>query len=152
MHSGWGFFRNTDDLYGVKVAAEEMGFLDWQVTAEFYNKPQFFTQLKQLGFKNLDMLKQFARMLTTAMDTYEYDLDVVSGDCRERAFEADGMVEKFPMLKDFFDTLEASHLKGFALAFMEDTHEFSRVSHFIKEVNKLQPGCLQSQSRRRRKS
>ena len=42
MHSGWGFFRNTDEFYGVKVAAEEIGFLDWQVTSEFYDKPEFF--------------------------------------------------------------------------------------------------------------
>lgn len=136
MHSGWGFFRNTDDLYGVKVAAEEMGFLDWQVTAEFYNKPQFFTKLKQLGFRNLDMLKRFARMLTTAMDTFDYDLDVVAGDCREQALEANGLVAQFPRLKDFFDSLEASQLKAFALASMEDMHEFSRVSHFTAEVNK----------------
>ena len=135
MHSGWGFFRNTDDLYGVKVAAEEIGFLDWQVTAEFYNKPPFFKQLKQFGFRNLDMLKQFTRTLAAAMETYEYDLDVVASDCREQSLESGGLAEKFPMLKDFFNHLEANQLKMFALAFMEDSHEFSRVSYFEKEVN-----------------
>ncbi|MGD1896803.1 MAG: glucosylglycerol hydrolase, partial [Phormidesmis sp.] len=170
MHSGWGFFRNTDDLYGVKVAAEELGFLDWQVTAEFYDKPQFFHQLKQIGFESLAVLKRFATVLDKTMATFEYDLELVAEACRKWALESDGVPRNYSQhphnvteksvaekdvaeknvvknvakngsaqngkpLKQFFNELTATGLKEFAIAFMEDSHEFSRVSHFFDEVN-----------------
>ena len=145
MHSGWGFFRNTDDIYGVKVAVEELGFLDWQVTPEFYNKPLFFRHLKQLGFESLATLKSFGTVLDKTMATFEYDLDLVAEACRKWALESDGVPRSHPKqgtsasseqpLQQFFDGLTADRLKEFALAFMEDSHEFSRVSHFFDEVN-----------------
>ncbi|MGB7086074.1 MAG: glucosylglycerol hydrolase, partial [Phormidesmis sp.] len=146
MHSGWGFFRNTDDMYGVKVATEELGFLDWQVTAEFYEKPQFFTHLKQTGFKTLAVLKRFAAALASKMETFEYDLDLVASACRKWCLGADGLVHDLPELKDFCTGLEASGLKAFALAFMKDCHEFSRVSHFVSEVNESNQAMSASQS------
>ncbi len=42
MRSPWCFFRNTDDYYGLKVVAEEVGFFDWQVEPEFYLEPWAF--------------------------------------------------------------------------------------------------------------
>ncbi|NJM97692.1 MAG: alpha-amylase [Phormidesmis sp. RL_2_1] len=127
MHSGWGFFRNTDDLYGVKVATEELGFLDWQVTAEFYAKPQFFIHTKQLGFKTLAQLQCFTQALSSNMAALEYDLELVASACRKSFIEHDEWGLQSPVLKDFFTHLDAEHLKRFALAFMEDSHEFSRV-------------------------
>ncbi|MEL7353364.1 MAG: glucosylglycerol hydrolase [Cyanobacteria bacterium J06560_5] len=144
MHSGWGFFRNTDDLYGVKVVAEELGFLDWQVTAEFYDKPQFFKHLKRMGFESLASLQGFAAILDRTTSTFEFDLDLVAEACRKWALESDGVQRSQQQtlpnsnngpLQQFFDELNAAKLKDFALAFMEDSHEFSRVSHFFEEVN-----------------
>ncbi len=136
MHSGWGFFRNTDEFYGVKVAAEEIGFLYWQVTPEFYAMPAFFKSLKKLGFEDLAGLKRFTQVLATAMEKFEYDIELVAETCREWCLAPDGLVQDFPVLSDFFKNLEGFQLKAFALAFMEDSHEFSRVSHFTEEVNK----------------
>jgi len=130
MHSGWGFMRNTDDLYGVKVACEEVGFLDWQVSPELYGQPQFFATLKQSGFKHLSQLQRFAEVLATSMAEQEYDLDLVASECREWGMSGKGLAQEVPELVEFFQNLEANHLKAFAQDFMEGCHEFSRVSHF----------------------
>lgn len=135
MHSGWGFFRNTDELYGVKVATEEIGFLDWQVTPDCYGQPQFFRALKRSGFSRLSLLQRFVRFLAASMNKYNYDLDQVASHCREWGLGGTGIVQEFPALEDFFHHLEAVHLKGFARDFMEDCHEFSRVSHFADQVD-----------------
>ncbi len=136
MHSGWGFFRNTDDLYGVKVVAEELSFLKWQVTSAFYDRPQFFKQLKQVGFKTLATLKRFSDRLAIAMQEFEFDLDLVAKACRDRCLASDSLAEDTPALESFYQQLDSTELKNFALAFMEDCHEFSRVSHFTEETNK----------------
>ncbi|MEL7223781.1 MAG: glucosylglycerol hydrolase, partial [Cyanobacteria bacterium J06576_12] len=132
MHSGWGFFRNTDDLYGVKVTAEELGFLSWQVTSAFYDKPQFFKNLKQMGFKDLAILKRFADMLATTLGEFDYDLDLIASKCHERCMV---LCDDEPALTSFCAEISDAQLKVFALAFMEDCHEFSRVSHFFEETN-----------------
>ncbi len=134
IQSGWGFMRNTDDLYGVKVASEEVGFLAWQVTQELYEQPHFFTALKQFGFKRLSHLQRFAQWLAMSMEKYEYDLDQVAADCREWGISGKGVVQEAPSLVTFFQNLEADLLKAFARDFMEDCHEFSRVSHFFEGV------------------
>ncbi|MGC1524757.1 MAG: glucosylglycerol hydrolase [Phormidesmis sp.] len=136
MHSGWGFFRNTDDIYGVKVMTEELNFLNWQVTSAFYEKPQFFKQLKQFGFENLSVLKRFSNVLADTMQEFEYDLDLVARNCRDRCLNPDGLVTETPTLEIFYKALDASQLKDFSLAFMEDCHEFSRVSHYFEEANR----------------
>ncbi len=136
VHSGWGFFRNTDEFYGVKVATEEFGFLDWQVTPAFYEQPQFFTELKQMGFEHLKGLRSFTKMLATTMNMHEYDLGLVASTCREACLEPDGLSTAFPALETFCNRLDAAYLKAFARAFMEDSHEFSRVSHYEAEVNR----------------
>lgn len=143
MHSGWGFFRNTDEFYGVKVATEEIGFLDWQVTSEFYGQPQFFTELKQMGFEHLKELRRFTKMLATTMDTQEYDLDLVASTCREACIKTDGLSTASPALEAFCNRLDAAYLKDFARAFMEDSHEFSRVSHYEAEVNETNQAILE---------
>ncbi len=136
MHSGWGFFRNTDDIYGVKVMTEELNFLNWQVTSAFYDKPQFFQQLKQFGFEHLSLLKRFSNMLADTMQALDSDLSVVARNCRDRCLGSDGLVEEMPSLEAFYKALDANQLKHFALAFMEDCHEFSRVSYFYEETNR----------------
>ena len=136
MHSGWGFFRNTDELYGVKVASEEIGFLSWQVTQALYEQPQFFTSVKQSGFKRLSQLRRFATVIAETMEQYEYDLDQVASACREWGMSGRGLAQELPGLVPFFQNLEAIQLKAFAQNLMEDSHEFSRVSHFAEGVDR----------------
>ncbi len=50
--ASWGFIRNQDDNYGVKVVAEEAISLKWQVDEYAYSVPGNFRRLKELGFRD----------------------------------------------------------------------------------------------------
>lgn len=158
LRAPWGFFRNTDDRYGVKVAAEEMGFLDWQVWPERYGQPDVFLQLKGLGFEDLATLKQFGYALAQAMVETDYDLNAVVDICRacwgeggDRACpipdlealkhhakppaiapEQDG--EPSRGLASFMAALDVPLLKHFAMAFMEDGHDYCNAGHWTAAV------------------
>ena len=59
----WGFVRDTDDRFVVKVAAEEAGFLEWQVEPDGFAAPDAFRHLKALGFDELAPLQRAFRAL-----------------------------------------------------------------------------------------
>lgn len=59
----WGFVRDTDDRYAVKVASEEAGFLDWQVDEAGFAESDAFESLKALGFTELVPLRRAFRAL-----------------------------------------------------------------------------------------
>ncbi|AFY37190.1 hypothetical protein Lepto7376_0794 [[Leptolyngbya] sp. PCC 7376] len=124
MHVPWGFFRNTDDLYGVKVAAEEIGFLYWQVTPELYEKPWAFRHLKEFGFSTLKQARRLLKTIEKAIATLDYDLEKIAEFCRAE------LSLNYPRLSD----LDVPQLKLIASAFVEDGHEISRVHHFVDSV------------------
>ncbi len=139
----WGFFRNTDDRYGVKVVSEEVGFLDWQVEPEIYERQDTFPQLKALGFEKFEQLRDFANALQVAMTETDYDLDEVAKICQRcLGEEEDGAVCEVPPMGDlnqpdlprFLATLDVPKLKQFALAFMEDGHDLCNVAHYSDQV------------------
>jgi hypothetical protein len=115
MRAPWGFFRNTDDRYGVKVVAEEgPGFLDWQISPEKYSAPGLFQALKQLGFTEFEALRPFLAALGEAIAATDYDLEQMAAACQSVApADADGVA---PLL-------DVAWLKAFARRFMEDMHE-----------------------------
>lgn len=146
----WGFFRNTDDRYGVKVVSEEVGFLDWQVQPDVYQRSDTFPRMKQLGFDELDKLKLFAQALRTAMIETDYDLDAVVEIC-QHCMGGDPSVCEVPSLEaigddpnrpDFLSQLDVPRLKEFAMAFMEDGHELCKVSHYREDVQPEQSQYL----------
>jgi hypothetical protein len=138
----WGFFRNTDDRYGVKVVSEEIGFLDWQISPELYEKPGNFPQIKAFGFDTLAKLQEFARALRAAMIETNYDLEAVAEIC-QHCLGDDPAVCEVPSLEelndedkpDFLSHLDVHKLKEFAMAFMEDGHEQCKVSHYQDSVD-----------------
>lgn len=141
VRAPWGFFRNTDELYGVKVAAEEVGFLDWQITPALYAEPWAFKQLKALGFDDLDELKRFMKALNEALIFTDYDLAKTADIC-QKCIDKDGVCPVEPLEKigenehqKFLDALTVSKLKTIAMAFMEDGHEACRVSHYEGRVS-----------------
>lgn len=137
FRGAWGFFRNTDELYGVKVVSEEIGFLDWQLTPELFQPSEVFPQLKALGFTDLEMLRQFAAALQTTMLESDYNLEIVADLCR-RCFNGDSGVcanlnlesLKYSDRPAFLNDLDVPKLKQFARAFMEDGYDFSNVKHW----------------------
>ncbi len=145
MRAPWGFLRNTDDRYGVKVVSEEAGgFLDWQIVPETYDYPNLFPRLKALGFTKLAELRQFVRGLIDALAETNYDLDEVAHIC-QRHLGSEGSSEaskkeaktrksaaelqklNLPDKSHVLTQLSVAKLKEFAKAFMEDAHEMSNV-------------------------
>jgi hypothetical protein len=155
MRAPWGFLRNTDDRYGVKVVSEEAGgFLDWQIIPETYKDPEVFPRLKAMGFAKLGELRQFVTGLYDAIEETNYDLDEVAQICqRHLGAEADkeevkaeakqrksaSELQKLnqPDKSQILMELDVQKLKDFAKAFMEDAHDISNVW--------LQEGVLNSE-------
>ncbi len=144
LETPWGFFRNTDDRYGVKVVSEEVGFLDWEIEPELYLQPFAFPQLKSLGFESLEQLKDFTKALRDAMVETDYNLEEVALLCQGCLGEnADGSQCQIPTLGElneprlprFLATLDVPKLKQFAMAFMEDGHDICNVSHYFERAN-----------------
>ncbi|MEM9906145.1 MAG: glucosylglycerol hydrolase [Cyanobacteria bacterium P01_D01_bin.44] len=143
--SAWGFFRNTDDRYGVKVVSEEISFLDWQIESGQYQQPEVFPRLKQLGFLNFEQLRDFARALQEAMTVTDYDLEEVARICARCLLSEEGSgaceipeldtVLHEPSLPHFLATLDVPKLKRFAMAFMEDGHDLCNVSHYKAHID-----------------
>ncbi|MEO0458581.1 MAG: glucosylglycerol hydrolase, partial [Cyanobacteria bacterium P01_A01_bin.114] len=143
--AAWGFFRNTDDRYGVKVASEEISFLDWQIEPEQYQQPEVFPRLKQLGFLDFQQLRDFANALQEAMTVTDYDLGEVARICARclRSEEGSGACEipeldtvlHEPSLPHFLATLDVPKLKRFAMAFMEDGHDLCNVTHYKDRID-----------------
>jgi hypothetical protein len=142
MWAPWLFFRNTDDRYGVKVAAEEIGFLDWQVEPELYDKPWAFERLKQLGFMDLKGLKTFCIALSEALIKTDYDLEAVARLCQRCLGDNPDYCEvsvmhdlQHPDRAHFLDHVDVQALKNFAMCFMEDAHDLCNIRHYMDTVD-----------------
>ncbi|MDA0674470.1 MAG: glucosylglycerol hydrolase [Cyanobacteria bacterium] len=140
----WGFFRNTDDRYGVKVVSEEVGFLDWEIEPAMYTEADAFPRLKALGFQDYDQLRSFAYALRDAMVETDYDLQAVAEICQHClgphgeavACEVPSLEElNQPSLPRFLATLDVPKLKAFAMAFMEDGHDMCNVGRYLGRLD-----------------
>ncbi|MEM1253196.1 MAG: glucosylglycerol hydrolase [Cyanobacteria bacterium P01_H01_bin.21] len=130
MRAPWCFFRNTDDIYGLKVVAEEVGFLDWQIEPEIYGDETAFVRLKQLGIATFDNLRVFMTWLAeTVTDLGDgYDLDILAQLCEEfLATQVDSPAK-----------ITAQTLRTFAKAYMEDCHDLCRVDRYIANLDPQQ--------------
>ena len=144
VETPWGFFRNTDDRYGVKVVSEEVGFLEWEIEPDLYSQPDAFPRLKGLGFATLTQLTDFAKALRDAMVETDYDLQEVAKICQHcLGANEEGAVCEVPSLEElnqpslprFLATLDVPKLKTFAMAFMEDGHDMCNVSRYGASLN-----------------
>ncbi|MEM6254755.1 MAG: glucosylglycerol hydrolase [Cyanobacteria bacterium P01_D01_bin.156] len=138
----WGFFRNTDEQYGVKVVSEEISFLDWQIEPEMYDLPEVYPQLKQMGFKDFQQLKDFAKTLQEAMIATDYNLQEVATICSQCLgpsidhCELPALTElSESSLSGFLNNLDVPKLKKFAMAFMEDGHDLCNVSRAYGHID-----------------
>ncbi|MGM0509257.1 MAG: glucosylglycerol hydrolase [Fusobacteriota bacterium] len=126
MRTPWSFIRNTDDIYGVKVVAEEKYFLYWQVTEVKFNQGDNFVRLKDLGFTSLDGLKRFMEVLDRVVSITDYNLT--------------DMVKIMNSVHPPLDGPEISieSLKKIAHAWMEDIHDYCNVSHNWEDQDSVQ--------------
>ncbi len=140
MRGAWLFFRNTDDIYGVKVVTEETGFLDWQVTPPLYAQSEVFPQLKALGFEQYTELYEFAKTLEQTMLKLDYDLEMVAIACQQHfAEQASATVDPgtapSAAYAQFISEIDVAKLQTFANAFMEDAHDFSKVVYWEDKLD-----------------
>lgn len=120
--SPWGFVRNTDFQWGIKVMAEETYFLDWFVDADLYADDNYFQRLKSYGFKTYQQLSAFKTRLAHLVKLTDYQLDKI--------------ITGLQWFKDqFFVPDTVPQLRAIAKAYMEDAYEFCNVAHHIENAN-----------------
>ncbi|WP_226780456.1 glucosylglycerol hydrolase [Oceaniglobus trochenteri] len=127
--ASWGFIRNQDDKYGVKVVAEEAISLKWQVDEYAYSIGSNFRRLKDLGFETRDQLARFFEFLPALVEVTEYDLNQIAS-----------------LLNSAEPPLAGPHpltvpaLKEIARAWMDDMHEYCNVAHHFSTLVPEQTG------------
>lgn len=129
MRSPWCFFRNTDDQYGLKVIAEEVGFLDWQVGAPLFDQPELFQRVKDLGFQTFTDLRDFMGWLNETVTTlnHDYSLTVLAERCQTC----------WPDHRNH-PLVTVQTLQHFARAYMEDCHDICNITHHRSRLNAQQ--------------
>ncbi|PZX17532.1 putative glycoside hydrolase-like family 5 (GHL5) protein [Palleronia aestuarii] len=129
--ANWGFIRNQDDRYGVKVVAEEAISLKWQVDSYSYSVPGNFRRLKELGFETRSDLARFFEFLPALVDVTEYDLDHIA--------KLLNGVEP-PLAGPGYFTI--GDLKRIARAWMDDMHEYCNVSNSVSALHSAQTNFM----------
>ncbi|MFN4098318.1 MAG: glucosylglycerol hydrolase [Pararhodobacter sp.] len=136
--ASWGFIRNQDDQYGVKIVAEEAISLKWQVDEYSYSVPSKFRRLKEMGFETREELVRFMEFLPALVEVTEYDLVEIA-----RLLS----IAEPPLSGPPF-TVES--VKQIARAWMDDMHEYCNVSHSLPGLDPEQADfCLATREFRR---
>ncbi|MHA6344839.1 glucosylglycerol hydrolase [Roseivivax sp. CAU 1761] len=125
--ASWGFIRNQDDRYGVKVVAEEAISLKWQVDEYSYSIPSNFRRLKELGFATRADLARFCEFLPALVKVTEYDLEDIA-----RLLNATDPKLAGP------DSYSVATLKEVARAWMDDMHDYCNISHSLGGLDPVQ--------------
>jgi hypothetical protein len=131
--ANWGFIRNQDDRYGVKVVAEEAISLKWQVDEYSYSRPGFFRRLKELGYETRADLARFLEFLPALVEVTDYNLDEIA-----RLLDA---VE--PKLAGP-DSFTPRVLKDIARAWMDDMHDYCNVSQALSQLDPGHVGFMRA--------
>lgn len=121
--AAWGFIRNQDDTYGVKVVAEEAISLGWQVDSYTYSQPGNFRRLKDLGFEDREGLERFCVILPALVEATDYDLDVVAKLLNGVDPPLEGP-----------SPYDAAVLKRVARAWMDDMHDYCNVANYLDQL------------------
>ncbi len=129
--ASWGFIRNQDDKYGVKVVAEEAISLKWQVDEYSYSVPGAFRWLKELGFETREDLARFLEFLPALVEVTDYDLNTIA--TLLNAVEP-------PLAGP--RPITVGGLKQIARAWMDDMHEYCNVSHSTSKLDPVQTNAM----------
>ncbi len=129
--ASWGFIRNQDDRYGVKIVAEEAISLKWQVDEYSYSTPGNFRRLKELGFETQPDLARFMEFLPALVDVTEYELETIATllNAVEPPLAGPG-------------TYTVACLKTIARAWMDDMHEYCNVVHSLSHLDSAQTAFM----------
>jgi hypothetical protein len=125
--ASWGFIRNQDDRYGVKVVAEEAISLKWQVDDYAYSVPSHFRRLKELGFETRADLVRFMEFLPALVEVTDYDLNVISA-----------LLNRVDPPLAGPNPFDVAGLKQIARAWMDDMHDYCNVSAYEPMLSQAQ--------------
>lgn len=114
----WGFVRDTDEHYGVKVVTEEAGFFHWQVTEEAFAAPDAFWRTKRHGLADLGALRALLADLAELVAGHEYHLDAFA-----------------EQLHPHLPRLSARGLVLLARDVMRDCHDWCNVDRWVHELD-----------------
>ncbi|WP_277555336.1 glucosylglycerol hydrolase [Halobaculum limi] len=114
----WGFIRDTDAAWNVKVVADEHNLVDWQVREEDYDDDRFFQRLKAMGFETREELDDFVKALASTVDPTDYDRETMATmlSALDLAIEPD-----------------AEDLDRFADAWMRDVADFANLANWTDD-------------------
>ena len=112
----WGFVRDTDPTWNVKVVAEEAPWIDWHVSQGAFADSDAFSRLKSLGFETRAELKEFVTTLAALVDATEYDVDLIA---ELLSVQGTPMEPETPG-----DDLAAEDLQAFSFAWSADVREY----------------------------
>jgi hypothetical protein len=116
MRTPWGFVRDTDEPWNVKVVADEHNFVDWQLREGDFEDERFFHRLKELGFETTTQVETFIRALADVVDATDYDLET--------------MAAMLAAMDTPLEEPDPDALRAFGLAWMRDVHDFATVTHW----------------------
>ncbi|MFC6938430.1 glucosylglycerol hydrolase [Salinirubellus sp. GCM10025818] len=114
----WGFVRDTDAPWNVKVVAEEHNVAEWQIRETDYPESGHFRRLKELGFEDAETLRWFMHTLYDTVSATDFDLDGMPAM----------LAPLDPPLGDGDPTPE--DLERFGYAWMRDFHEFASLGNW----------------------
>ncbi|WP_363463993.1 glucosylglycerol hydrolase [Halogeometricum borinquense] len=117
MRAPWGFVRDTDPEWNVKVVADESNFLYWQVRETDFSDTEHFRRVKDLGFDSVDELHSFMDALSAAVEATDYEVDVMADMLSAM---------DHPLGTD----LMPSDLETYADAWMRDVFDFATLSNW----------------------
>ena len=131
VRAPWGFIRNTDDRYAVKVMEEEWRSVIWQIDADTYQRPDFFIRLKQLGFLTFADLEYFMHNLARSMLATQNDVTRV-------AQFFDSLVPAVAGPKP----LDVPAMGAVARAWMDDMHVYANVALHREKLDPAQTAAM----------
>jgi hypothetical protein len=109
----WGFVRDTDAPWNVKVVADEHNVAEWQIRDRDYRDERHFPRLKELGFDDPGTLRWFMHTLYDTVSATDYDPERMAAM----------LAPLDPPLGDGDPT--PVDLQRFGYAWMRDFHEFA---------------------------
>ncbi|MUW15020.1 hypothetical protein GJ633_10370 [Halorubrum sp. CBA1125] len=118
----WGFVRDTDPAWNVKVVAQEAPWVDWHVPegalvdAHGDAAADPFPRLRGVGFETRAELRSFVTTLAAFVETTDYDVDLIADllSVQGTALEPD----------ERGDDLTAADLQRFSFAWSADVSEY----------------------------
>ncbi len=131
VRAPWGFIRNTDDRYAVKVMEEEWRSVIWQIDVDTYRRPDFFIRLKELGFLTFADLEYFMHNLARSMLVTQNDVTRV-------AQSFDSLVPAVAGPKP----LDVPAIGAIARAWMDDMHAYANVAQHREKLDPAQTAAM----------